>query len=144
MWREHSRNYCTLSHGMFALVYSILHRSPRPIMFPLSMSWNLVSPLNVIQQLLPKIQSIQGKGAKVKVVATDRYFSIKSDIKRIYPDVDHQFDVCYLAKSVIGKLTEKEKKKDCSDLFPWIKSVSNHLWCCADTCSGNKKLLREK
>ena len=29
-------------------------------------------------------------GAKVKVVATDRHVSIKSDIKRNFPDIDHQ------------------------------------------------------
>ena len=90
------------------------------------------------------MEHIQGKGAKVKVVATDHHVSIKSDMKRNYPDVDHQFDVWHLAKSVTKKLTEKAKKKDCGDLFPWIKSVSNHLWWCADTCNANKELLREK
>ena len=90
------------------------------------------------------MENIQDKGANVKVVATDRHVSIKADMKRNYPDVDHQFDVWHLAKSVTKKLTEKAKKKDCGDLFPWIKSVSNHLWWCADTCNGDKELLREK
>ena len=90
------------------------------------------------------MENIQGKGAKVNVVATDRHVSIKPDMKRIYPDVDHQFEVCHLAKSVTKKRPEKAKKKDCSDLFPWIKSVSNHLWWCADTCNGDKELLQEK
>ena len=58
------------------------------------------------------MKNIQSKGAKVKVVATDRHVSIKSDMKRIYPHVDHQFDVWHLAKSVTKKLTEKAKKKD--------------------------------
>ena len=58
--------------------------------------------------------------------------------------MDHQFDVWHLAKSVTKKLTEKAKKKDRGDLFPWIKSVSNHLWWCADTFNGDKELLREK
>lgn len=49
------------------------------------------------------MESIQGKGAKVKVVATDRHVSIKSDMNRIYSDVDHQFDVWHLEKSVIKK-----------------------------------------
>ena len=90
------------------------------------------------------MDSIQGKGAHVKVVATDRHVSIKSDMKKNYPDVNHQFDVWHLAKSITKKLTEKAKKKDCSELSPWIKSVSNHLWWCADSCEGNKELLREK
>jgi len=65
-------------------------------------------------------------------------------MKRVYPDVDHQFVEWYLGKSATKKLTEKAKKKDCGDLYPWIKSVSNHLWWCADTCNGDKELLREK
>ena len=59
------------------------------------------------------VENIQDKGAKVKVVATDRHVSIKSDIKRNYPDIDHQYDVWHLAK-----LNEKAKKKDCGDLSP--------------------------
>ena len=46
------------------------------------------------------MDSIQGKGAHVKVVATDRHVSIKSDMKKKYPDVNHQFDVWHLAKSI--------------------------------------------
>ena len=38
----------------------------------------------------------------------------------------------------------KRQRRRTSDLFPWIKSVSNHLWWCADTCNGDKELLREK
>ena len=52
-------------------------------------------------------------------------------MKRNYPNVNHQFDVW-------------QNKKDCSELSPWIKSVSNHLWWCTDTCEGSKELLREK
>ena len=88
------------------------------------------------------MEKIQGNGAQVKVVATDRHVSIKSDMKKNYPNVDHQFDVWHLTKSVTKKLTEKAQKKDCSDLSPWIKSVSNRLWWCADPCNGDKELLQ--
>lgn len=64
------------------------------------------------------MENIQGKGAKVKVVATDRHVSIKSDMKRNYPDVDHQFDVWHLAKSVTKKLTEKAKNLFLVIFFP--------------------------
>ena len=64
------------------------------------------------------MENIQDKGAKVKVVATDRHVSIKSDMKQNYPDIDHQYDVWHLAKSVTKKLNEKAKKKDCGDLPP--------------------------
>ena len=79
----------------------------------------------------------------MRVVPTDFHVSIKSDMKCIYPDVDHQFNVWHLTKSVTKKLTEKAKK-DCGDLFPLIKSVSSHLWWCANTCNGDKELLGEK
>ena len=87
---------------------------------------------------------IKDHGGQIKVVATDRHVGIRADMKRNFPEIDHQFDVWYLAKSITKKLTEKSKKKDCGELSPWIKSVSNHLWWCAETCEGNKELLREK
>ena len=66
-------------------------------------------------------------------------------MKKNYPNEDHQFDVWHLAKKVLRKkLTEKANNKDCSELSPWIKSISNHLWWCADTSEGNKELLQEK
>ena len=55
-----------------------------------------------------------------------------------------QFDVWHLAKSITKKLSEQAKKKECGDIFPWIKSVSNHLWWPAVTCYGDRELLREK
>jgi len=87
---------------------------------------------------------IQDHGGQIEVVATDRHVGIRADMKRNFPEIDHQFDVWHLAKSITKKLTEKSKKKDCGDLSPWIKSISNHLWWCAETCEGNKELLREK
>ena len=90
------------------------------------------------------MENIHDRGANIKVVATDRHVSIRSDMKKNFPHVQHQFDVWHVAKSITKKLTEKAKRKECSELFPWIKSVSNHLWWCADTCEGDKNLLREK
>jgi len=90
------------------------------------------------------MENIQSKGAKAKVVAIDRHVSIKSDMKRVYPNVDHLFDEWYLGKCVTKRPTDKATKKDCGDLFSWIKLVSKHLWWCADTCNGDKELLREK
>ena len=87
---------------------------------------------------------IQDNGGQIEVVATDRHVGIRADMKRNFPEIDHQVDVWHLAKSITKKLTEKSKKKDCGDLSPGIKSISNHLWWCAETCEGNKELLREK
>ena len=56
----------------------------------------------------------------IKVVATDRHIGIRADMKRNFPEVDHQFDVWHLSKSITKKLTEKAKKSDCAELSPWI------------------------
>ena len=83
-------------------------------------------------------------GGQITVVATDCHVGIRADMKQNFPEIDHQFDVWHLAKIFTKKLTENSKKKDCGNLSPWIKSISNHLWWCAETCEGNKELLREK
>ena len=89
------------------------------------------------------METISGKGAVVKVVATDRHIGIAADIKRDHPEKEHQFDVWHVSKSITKKLTEKAKQKNCNELFPWIKSISNHLWWCSQNCGGDKTLLRE-
>lgn len=74
------------------------------------------------------MDNVKGKGEQIEVVASDRHVSIRADKKKNYTEVDHQFDVWHLSKSRTKKLTEKAKKKDCSDLSFWIKSICNHLW----------------
>ena len=49
-----------------------------------------------------------------------------------------------MAKSVPKKLTKKAKAKYCGQLYPWIQSISNHLWWAAQTCDGDAQLLVEK
>jgi len=41
-------------------------------------------------------------------------------------------------------LLAASKKKECSDLAPWIQSVVNHLWWCAATSNGDQLLCQEK
>ena len=55
---------------------------------------------------------IRDHGGQITVVTTDRHVGIRADMKRNFPEIDHQFDVWHLAKSVTKKLTEKSKKKD--------------------------------
>ena len=90
------------------------------------------------------MENIYEKGGKIMVVATDRHVGIRADMKRNFPEVDHQFDVWHLSKSITKKLTEKAKKKECADLSLWIRSISNHLWWCAKTRGRDKEMLREK
>ena len=48
------------------------------------------------------------------------------------------------SKKCHKKLTKKAKDKHCCQLFPWIQSISNHLWWPAQSCKGDAQLLVEK
>ena len=61
-----------------------------------------------------------------------------------YQDINHQFDVWHVAKSVVKKLTQKSLLKGNGDLKPWIQSVSRHLWWSAATCGRDASNLKEK
>ena len=49
-----------------------------------------------------------------------------------------------MSKSITKKLTKQAKGKNCVQLYPWIQSISNHLWWAAQTCKGDANLLVEK
>ena len=90
------------------------------------------------------MENIYEKRRKIMVVATDHHVGIRADLKRNFPEIDHQFDVWHLSKSITKKLTEKTNKNECADLSLWIRSISNHLLWCAKTCGGDMEMLREK
>ncbi|VDI71513.1 Hypothetical predicted protein [Mytilus galloprovincialis] len=81
----------------------------------------------------------------IDVLATDRHVQIRSIMKKRFSNVDHQFDVWHLCKSLKKKLTGKAKAKGCDheDLNVWIKAICNHLWWCASNCEGDIILLEE-
>ena len=58
--------------------------------------------------------------------------------------ITHQFDVWHFPKNIKKKLHAVSKKKSCSILQKWIKSISNHFWWACATSRGDKELLREK
>ena len=88
------------------------------------------------------LKKTEDNGLKVNQLATDRHPQIVCYLKKL--DIDHQFDVWHVSKSVVKKLSQKGKGKRCEDLRPWIRSVANHLWWSAATCEGNVSLLRDK
>ena len=53
--------------------------------------------------------------------------AFRAYLEENYSEIDYQFDVWHLSKSITKKFMEKAKKKDCSDMSAWIKSISNHL-----------------
>ena len=64
-------------------------------------------------------------------------------MKKCYSYIEHQYDVWHMAKSVT-KLPKMAKEKHCCQLFPWIQSISNHLWWAAQSCKGDAQVLVEK
>ena len=80
----------------------------------------------------------------IDTIATDRHRGVGALMKSDYPSINHQYDVWYLAKSVVKQLTQKGKQRKCEQLLPWIQSISNHLWWAAQICNGDAQLLTEK
>ena len=48
-----------------------------------------------------------------------------------------------MAKKYQQKST-KRAKKHYGELYPWIQSISNHLWWAAKTCNNDAQLVVEK
>ncbi|KAK3745396.1 hypothetical protein QZH41_001436 [Actinostola sp. cb2023] len=90
------------------------------------------------------LNSLEDDGVTIGTITTDRHISISSTMNKNQSNINHQYDVWHLSKSIVKKLNNKAKLKQCQDLAPWIQSVSNHLWWCSATCEGNAQLLREK
>jgi len=65
-------------------------------------------------------------------------------MKKEYPEIDHQFDIWHFGKSIKKRISQAAKRRDCSELGPWIKSIVNHLWWCCASCEGDEQLLLEK
>ena len=82
-------------------------------------------------------------GMEVSTVATDRHMGIRKLLKDDYPEIDHQFDIWHISKSITKKLTAKAKRKVCEDLGPWIRAVTNHLWWAASNCQQDAEMLVE-
>ena len=87
--------------------------------------------------LRPCLDKLLTEGVLVASTATDRHTGVASLMKKEYSFIEHQYDVWHMAKSVTKKLTKKAKAKYCGQLYPWIQSISNHLWWTAQTCDGD-------
>lgn len=90
------------------------------------------------------LANIEANDIEVKLISTDRHTQIKKEMRVNHANIDHQFDPWHLAKTVSKKLSAASKKSGCSDLAPWIPSIVNHLWWCAESCNKDPEVLREK
>ena len=77
-------------------------------------------------------------------LTTDRHKQVRKYLRKERKDIEHQFDSWHVSKNIKKKLTKAAKKKCCSELQGWIKSIINHFWWSCCTCDGDVKVLKEK
>ncbi|XP_043942729.1 uncharacterized protein LOC122814185 [Protopterus annectens] len=90
------------------------------------------------------MRNLISKGMSIGVVATDRHRGIALLMRTQFTDIDHQFDIWHMCKSIRKKIMLAAKQKGQEDLLPWCRSICNHLWWCTATCEGDPVLLMEK
>ncbi len=91
------------------------------------------------------LTQIKDDDLNLKTLTTDRHIMVASLMKKDgYNHISHQFDIWHFVKNIMKKLMTKAKLKKCQELMAWVRSITNHLWWCAQTCKGNAQLLREK
>ena len=90
------------------------------------------------------LSNVLSSGLQIESIATDRHTSVGALMKKKYHHIEHQYDVWHLAKCIGKKLMQKGKTKKCEKLLPWIQSITNHLWWCAQTCNKDPELLCAK
>ena len=69
------------------------------------------------------LKSLQDANVCIACITTDRHVSISSTMDKNHREIKHQYDVWHFSKSIVKKLTNKVKLKQCQDLAPWIQSV---------------------
>ena len=133
----HCAKYCT---------YTLLDVESQKVVDFKVVSVSEVANSNVMEKkgFIETLANVEGNGVKVKILSTDRHPQIKKELRVNHDHIDHQFDPWHLAKSVSKKLSAASKKSGCSDLAPWIPSIINHLWWCAESCNEDAEVLREK
>ncbi|XP_069819451.1 uncharacterized protein [Dendropsophus ebraccatus] len=80
----------------------------------------------------------------VKLLCTDRNFSIRKMIKEEFSTITHEVDAWHLSKSVGEKLSAASKEKNCEDLAEWVRAIRRHLRWCSNTYDGDDALLIAK
>lgn len=89
------------------------------------------------------LQEIEKRDAcNINVFLTNRHKGIRCYIHTNHPNIEHEFDVWHLSKSLMKRL--KPLEKNYHNAFKWKTSIINNLWWSAQTCNGDGKLLIEK
>lgn len=95
--------------------------------------------------LIRSVSSFNRNGIRIAALVTDRHVQINKWVRENMADTIHYFDVWHVAKGLKKKLLALSKEKDCDELQPWIRSITNHLyWTAASTKEEDGELMKEK
>jgi hypothetical protein len=76
------------------------------------------------QKLLNKL--ITQEHCNIELFLSDRHKGVRFFLKTHYPNVQHEFDVWHLSKSLMKKLKSLDKRKY-PEIEAWKTSINNHL-----------------
>ncbi|CAI6365786.1 unnamed protein product [Macrosiphum euphorbiae] len=79
---------------------------------------------------------------KIQLFLSDRHRGVRYFFRTQHPEINHEFDIWHLSKSLMKKMKTLEKKYP--DVYLWKSSINNHLWWSAQTCEENADLLEDK
>ncbi|XP_014678607.1 PREDICTED: uncharacterized protein LOC106818407 [Priapulus caudatus] len=80
----------------------------------------------------------------VASIITDRHVQIRKFLREKHPEIHHWFDVWHLSKGVKKKIDLLSKRKDCEVLAEWSRAISNHLYWCVASSSGDGDMVEAK
>jgi len=88
------------------------------------------------------LEEIVGQGCKIDLFRTDRHKKIRYDIRTKFSEIQHEFDIWHLSKSLMKRMKVLDKKYP--DAYLWKASINNHLWWLSKTCKEDGLLLTQK
>ena len=98
-------------------------------------------------RLLQKLTNLKDENdmqlLNIQRLCTDRSASISYLMKNKYSQIKHDYDPWHMSKSLKKKVMLAAKKKNCEVLGLWCRSITNHLWFCAESCDGDPDKLVE-
>lgn len=87
---------------------------------------------------------LSSEDVTVSHLITDRHSQVKKYLKDKHPEIIHMFDVWHVAKGVYKKLEAAGKRKGCDVVGRWARSISNHMYWCAASSSGDGEVVQQK
>ncbi|KAL5012123.1 hypothetical protein ScPMuIL_010674 [Solemya velum] len=86
--------------------------------------------------LVRSVTFLKEHDIKIKALVTDGHKMIAKWVRENMPETTHNLDVWHVSKGIKKKLLKLSVEKDCTDLQPWIRSLTNHLYWTAATSQG--------